>query len=605
MLVLVTGTHNGFDRFRHRVAIDPQQLSSTFTVALPDLSRLAGSPTAIVLRAAGANAQADVTVTVDAQRVAVFSVAPNRSQRFDASFGAPAGAGHQLTLTSTSAPWRLEYLEISNAHGFSRGLLSFVVVPSAHRSEVPLPGWLLIPVLAALVVTRPRWGWPAGRTVNSVSRGASALVLTLFAVVLIAGVFTPYKVLLSVWTWIAGVLVLYAHPLVRLWHLLPSRVQLETWLPYAALAALFLVSVGRVYERGPGFTAFIDFGEVFEARALPVLREVPHAVHPAYGYDGQFYAQLALDPLLRGESIMAAIDNPSYRARRILMPWTAALLGAGDPWRILQAYALLNVACWLVLGWLLLHWLPAGSVRRTLAWAACMFSAGLLFSVWWALPDGASMLLIATGIRAAEVHRSRVAAAVFAVAGLARETNLLGGVVLLRKYDETWPTLQRWALTGLAVATPLALWCGYLWTIGLPPNDTGTGAFNWPLFGYVEEWVATLRHMSVDGWASAARFSLLSQVALTTRACWLLTHRQWSNPWWRTGAVYLALASVLGTAGWEGEPGAIARVGLPLTFAFNVLLPSDRYFWPLWVAGNADLLYGLFLLNLPYGLNVF
>ena len=60
-----------------------------------------------------------------------------------------------------------------------------------------------------------------------------------------------------------------------------------------------------------------------------------------------------MEPLLRNRAIDAALDNPPYRARRILFSWTAYLLGLGQPEWILKAFALQNILAWLALAWLL------------------------------------------------------------------------------------------------------------------------------------------------------------------------------------------------------------------------------------------------------------
>ena len=66
-----------------------------------------------------------------------------------------------------------------------------------------------------------------------------------------------------------------------------------------ALVILFLVSVSRFYHPGTGFTALIGFPAGADSEA-PALREVPHFTYPPWAsYDGQFYAQRALDPLCR------------------------------------------------------------------------------------------------------------------------------------------------------------------------------------------------------------------------------------------------------------------------------------------------------------------
>ena len=134
---------------------------------------------------------------------------------------------------------------------------------------------------------------------------------------------------------------------------------------YVLAVVIFLVSIGRYYDRDTGFTPLIIFGDTFDKQALPAVRAVPHYVHrDSGGYDGQFYAQLAVDPLLRDPAIADALDTVAYRARRILFSWTAFLLGLGQPRWILQAYALQNVGCWLALAWVLLRWLPPFDIKN-------------------------------------------------------------------------------------------------------------------------------------------------------------------------------------------------------------------------------------------------
>jgi len=65
-----------------------------------------------------------------------------------------------------------------------------------------------------------------------------------------------------------------------------------------------------------------------------------------------------------------------------------------------------------------------------------------------------------------------------------------------------------------------------------------------------------------------------------------------SDPWWRIGAAYGVLMVFLGPWVWSGY-WAACRAVLPLTVAFNLLLPAGRCFWPLWIAGNLTLLHGV------------
>jgi hypothetical protein len=363
--------------------------------------------------------------------------------------------------------------------------------------------------------------------------------------------------------------------------------------------AVFGLGVAQFYQAEVGFTRLIRFGQKFDGRALPALRAVPHAVEPGFGYDGQFYAQLALDPLLRSEEIRRALDSPVYRARRILVPWIAHALGASSPWWVLQAYALLNVVCWGILAVMLLRWLPAGQVRTVLAWLACVFSHGLLSSVSLALPDGPGVLLIALGIRAAEKTRPNQAAGILGLSILCRETNVISGVVLLPRRAADNAEIVTTARRSLLMVAPLVLWVVYLWWTGWPPRHTGSRNLALPLSGYFEKTVATLADLYASGWGSFARISVLSQIALTTQAVTLIVRRDWGSLWWRTGVAYLGLMLLLGAAVWEGHPGAVTRVVLPMTIAFNVLLPRSRWFWPLFLLGNASVLDGLETIGVP------
>ena len=177
-----------------------------------------------------------------------------------------------------------------------------------------------------------------------------------------------------------------------------------------ALVILFLASVSRFYHPGTGFTALIGFPEGHEYEA-PAMREVPHFDYPAWAsYDGQFYAQRALDPLCRDPLVDRAMDLAPFRARRILFSWTAYAFGFGRPAWIIEVYAVQNVVCWLLLAWLLTRWMPPTSARGLALWTACLFSHGVLWSVQFALLDAPSLVLIACAVWAAERHRPLLSA---------------------------------------------------------------------------------------------------------------------------------------------------------------------------------------------------
>jgi hypothetical protein len=362
-----------------------------------------------------------------------------------------------------------------------------------------------------------------------------------------------------------------------------------------ALVAYFLAWVAGFYQSDAGFTVLIGFAS--HEDEVPAMRGVPHA-HIGGGYDGQFYAQLALVPLLQDPAIDRALDNPPYRARRILFSWIADAAGLGKPAWVLQAYALQNVVCWLLLAWVLCRWIPPDNPRRLALWAACLFSPGLLASVRLALTDGPSMLLLACAVLVGEHGRVWGTSAIVGLSALGRETNLFGLSMLPRPR-----TALQWASTVGAVLlaiAPLLLWQDYLFSIYRRTTFANQNQLAMPFDGFIQKWQFTTRGVISQGLGSPHMLSLIATAGLTAQAVYLLTafraHRR--SAWWRLAMPYVALMFVLDFVVWGGYPGAAMRVLLPITFAFNVLLNTDDSprFWIWYVLANGALWYAKDLL---------
>ena len=362
------------------------------------------------------------------------------------------------------------------------------------------------------------------------------------------------------------------------------------WSILAAAIGAFLWFVSLFYLPDRGFTSFLTLGEREHSHYLPELRAMDVVVLPdSHGYDAQYYAQLAMRPNLRDPALASAIDNLPYRARRMLLSWTAWLLGGGDAERALHVYAVQNVVAWLLLAVVLLHWFPPSSASHLVRWLGVMASLGLWSSVRHALVDGPSLLLIALGLLALERNRRWGAAAIFGLAGLARETNLLAAVALLPRER----TARAWGAAlaqALIVAGPLALWIAWVThAVGTGSGSTAAN-FAFPFIGYAQEWRESLAHTRLplgfaESWAGLAVI-----IGLTVQLLFFALRPRVSDPWWRLGAMYLVLMTVLGPAVWEGIPGAACRVLLPLTLAFNLLVPRGRWWWPVLLLGNVSVI---------------
>ena len=364
---------------------------------------------------------------------------------------------------------------------------------------------------------------------------------------------------------------------------------------YWIATCLFLGLVASKFSAQTGFTGLIRFGETWETKRSPALIGLPIAtVSQSSGYDGQFYAQLALDSLLQDSKTSTALDAPAYRARRILLPALAAVVGVGNPWWILQVYALLNVVCWLVLAWLIRSTFPDAGWLAFARWAGCMFGMGALESVRQSLVDLPAMLLLTLAIMGHDRARSGQSTSWLALACLAKESSFVGALALSAD-SPRWPFLTKRKAILLAVAAiPLIAWSLYV-SYRLPnaADTSGTGNLTWPLLGMIQQIRTCLTAIANGDWDGRYTMGLLAVISLGTQAYVLWRTPILKSSWWRVGAAYALLILFLSSWVWSGY-WAACRALLPTTIAFNLLLPGNtRWFWPLWVLGNSPILHAI------------
>jgi hypothetical protein len=365
--------------------------------------------------------------------------------------------------------------------------------------------------------------------------------------------------------------------------------------PLAGITAfvVFAVLLARFWHPVYGFTALYQLDAPNDERKIAAFRELPVYVHrDTGGYDGLYYAQIAHDPLLLGGEIPRAMEHPQYRARRILPPALAWVLGAGDPSRIILAYSLLNPAAWLILAILLWRVLRVQDLRGLVGWIGVMFSAGVLASVRLALTDLVGVALLTAAIAAHERRRTGAATLLLGAAALARETAVLGLASLIER-----PLLSRRNL-GRAVAAllPLAAWTVYV-SHQLGPGTAGWGNFTLPGAGLLGKATAATRDLFTVADTALAISTWLAFAGFLVQAAFLLRRPSFSDPWRRLGLLQLPLLLLLGTAVWEGHPGAATRVLLPLTVAFAVVAVRERAPLSWLVAGSLPVLAGLVALR--------
>ncbi|HLP01620.1 MAG TPA: hypothetical protein VK163_06315, partial [Opitutaceae bacterium] len=196
-----------------------------------------------------------------------------------------------------------------------------------------------------------------------------------------------------------------------------------------------------------------------------------------------------------------------------------------------------------------------------------------------------------------------LAALVLGMNGLGKETCVLAGSALVRPRENT---LRGWAgvaLRGLLAAAPLLLWTAYtILHFGAGASDTGARNFAAPFAEFWHKAVVSVRELrSGAPLLPYTICGLFAVVSLATQLLFLALRPRWRDAWWRIGVSFGLLMAVLGESVWEGYPSAATRVLLPMTLAFNLLLPRGWRWWPVFLLGNLSILGTPNFLRLPVG----
>lgn len=359
---------------------------------------------------------------------------------------------------------------------------------------------------------------------------------------------------------------------------------------YLVMALFPLLFIGIGYQRETGFTGLIYFGSDFQSRQLPTIQNIPKAIHPGSGYDGQFYAQVAQDPLLNDPQLITALDNPSYRARRILIPALSYLAGLGQPAWILETYALINLPFFWLLIYVVHRFLRPKTVQSFLGMAALLTTTGIVASLSRALLDLPAAVFL---FMAAISSSASIGPLFLLLSALSKEAS----IIALPFIYFPVPFQKTAVLGGLrkaaGVIVPLIAWLAYAaWR--LPGGDfAGLQNFNWPLVSIVGHLGDMAALLEGDGSLEAAA-EILVTLTLLVQGAYILTQPRLNSPLWRLGAAFLLLYLILGPSVMV-EQLAYTRAALPLTLAFNLLIveevPAKFIFW--FITGNAGIYAGL------------
>ncbi len=343
------------------------------------------------------------------------------------------------------------------------------------------------------------------------------------------------------------------------------------------LVVFAIIPVGMVVDQvtsEEGLIPVIQFGKRWKGRQLSRVYEMDVVTLSRFGYDGQFYAQLALDPALQDPGMTRAMDRPRYRARRIGLPIMAHLMGMGHTWWTLQVYAALNLLFWFLLFFLLWQRVGFNSVRDILLAVSLLWTTGTLVSVSKALTDLPAAVI---SLGALTLQGSGwIWALLLGMAALVKETSILSFTPALSAFKSNGLLSKKTFMHLGLLFLPIVFWVIYV-QVQLPPGRaTQSGNFALPFVGMVQklgEGYTDLR--TSQGETTFFRIGLFLEIvslcSLFFQALYLIVKPKWSDRFWQYGIGFAVLFPLLGPSVLAGQ-FAFTRVLLPLTFAFNLLV---------------------------------
>jgi hypothetical protein len=220
-LVLATRVFVAFDAVRIRVVTDSRQVS-TGIVRMNVTDERADAlrpPAAVIARIANDSTSAQqISVRVNGRTICRVNVPARVSRRVDCVvFDSWArGVDPEIVLESTeAASWKLEYLELATHHGRTTGVVHAFVLPAASTGySRPHSAWAVVTglvLISLFLLPPPIFSIRPVRILYSV---VSAIVFLFFVLVQLSPVLSPYRLVLSMWTF-SGLVSLPVAP--RVW----------------------------------------------------------------------------------------------------------------------------------------------------------------------------------------------------------------------------------------------------------------------------------------------------------------------------------------------------------------------------------------------------
>ena len=361
----------------------------------------------------------------------------------------------------------------------------------------------------------------------------------------------------------------------------PVGVRRRTFLVAGLVLAVYLAALGHWYRTGHSARDFVFVGHLYldnhgtPGSQSPAIDDGPVRATTPFGFDGQFYYFIAMDP----RRAAAYIDDPSYRFQRIAYPMAARAIVLGQRSLVPDGLVAANLLA-IVLGVLALAaWLAS---RGLSPWPAAVWGLypGQVISFDRDLADA-----FAYGIAAVAVwlrdRSSLGAGAVFGLAGLGRETTLVFPIVFLLadlwalRHERQAGLWLRAASPALLALLPFAAWKLFINHWGLPGTVPSQDFTPVPFGGLV----AGVRHSH----ALLITVMLPTLISLGALA-WLVRRRIWRKEVLLLAVSLLAFVVFLDYPVYEWWPSA-SRASLAVPLSAALVLPLFQHRAWFWVTG--------------------
>ena len=280
-----------------------------------------------------------------------------------------------------------------------------------------------------------------------------------------------------------------------------------------------------------------------------------------FGYDGQFYYRLALEPFSNEKYVQGiSFDHPPWRQQRILLPVLTWSIARGKPEltaAVMLAINLLSLVGIGIVGGVLLR------QQGLSPWPAVLlaFYPGFAISIERFLTEPLSCLLLLLSVLSLVNKRVLLGGVVLALAVLARETALaaalaMAGIwflqsVLRLRFDQWKAPGPAYWLPAIITYVSWQLWLQNNWSASSFSAADKGNLLGWPLAGLGTSFWQLITRFSLDN-----TFFLLMMLAMVAWAIMLaIFFRRSEGPYRWMWIAFLALATLLGPAIWNNSPG--------------------------------------------------